>query len=245
MRPPPPSSPSYSLATIWKTLPSRATQRSLDRLAVNRKITATMIAFDDQHQEVLFPVEGDQLRSGDLILIRAGEEVPADARILWGEAGVDESVLTGESMPVDKKGKDSLIGGSLLVSGTVKAQVTAGANDSVLAGIVRMVRQAQGEKPPIQQLADRISAVFVPAVLLLAVITFIGNYWYDHTVAPALMRSIAVLVIACPCAMGLATPQPFPSGSAAAPGKASCSATPVTWRLFRVSVRWYSTRRAP
>lgn len=184
----------------------QATQRSLRQLAKTRKLTATMIAFDDQHQEVLFPVDSTQLRSGDLILVRAGEEVPADARILWGEAGVDESILTGESLPVEKKGKDTLIGGSVLVSGTVKAQVTAAADATVLAGIVRMVRQAQGEKPPIQQLADRISAVFVPAVLVLAVLTFAGNYWYGHAVAPALMRSIAVLVIACPCAMGLATP---------------------------------------
>jgi Cu+-exporting ATPase len=184
----------------------QATQRSLNSLAANRKTMANMIAFDDQHQEVLFPVESDQLRSGDLILIRSGEEVPADARILWGEAGVDESILTGESLPVDKKGKDTLIGGSLLVSGTVKAQVTAAAGDSVLDGIVRMVRQAQGEKPPIQQLADRISAVFVPVVLGLAVLTFVGNYLYWHEVAPSLMRCIAVLVIACPCAMGLATP---------------------------------------
>jgi len=184
----------------------QATQRSLKQLATTRKLTATMIAFDDQHQEVLFPVESTQLRSGDLILVRAGEEVPADARILWGEAGVDESILTGESLPVEKKGKDTIIGGSLLISGTVKAQVTAAADATVLAGIVRIVRQAQGEKPPIQQLADRISAVFVPAVLVLAVLTFVGNYWYGHAVAPALMRSIAVLVIACPCAMGLATP---------------------------------------
>ncbi|HEY4285576.1 MAG TPA: cation-translocating P-type ATPase [Puia sp.] len=184
----------------------QATQRSLNSLAATRKIMANMIAFDDQHQEVLFPVESDQLRSGDLVLIRSGEEVPADATILWGEAGVDESILTGESLPVDKKGKDTLIGGSLLVSGTVKAQVTAAAGDSVLAGIVRMVRQAQGEKPPIQQLADRISAVFVPVVLGLAVLTFVGNYLYWHEVAPSLMRCIAVLVIACPCAMGLATP---------------------------------------
>lgn len=184
----------------------QATQRSLKQLAATKKLMATMIAFDDQHQEVLFPVESTQLRSGDLILVRAGDEVPADARILWGEAGVDESILTGESLPVEKKAKDSLIGGSVLVSGTVKAQVTAAADATILAGIVRMVRQAQGEKPPIQQLADRISAVFVPAVLVLAVLTFAGNYWYDHAVAPALMRSIAVLVIACPCAMGLATP---------------------------------------
>jgi Cu+-exporting ATPase len=184
----------------------QATQRSLQALVATQKTMATMIAFDDQHQEVLFPVEGDQLRSGDLILIRTGEQVPADCKILWGEAGLDESIVTGESLPVDKKPKDLLIGGSLLVSGSVKAQVTAAPADSVLAGIVKLVRQAQGEKPPIQLLADRISAVFVPVVIALAVLTFLGNYFYWHTVGPALMRSIAVLVIACPCAMGLATP---------------------------------------
>lgn len=184
----------------------KATQRSLDKLAVSHKTMATMIAFDDQHREVLLPVESDQLRSGDLILIRAGEQVPADCKILWGEAGVNESILTGESLPLDKSAKDTLIGGSLLVSGTVKAQVTAVDDESVLSGIVRLVRQAQGEKPPMQQLADRISAVFVPVVLILAVLCFLGNYFAFHSVTPALMRSIAVLVIACPCAMGLATP---------------------------------------
>ncbi len=184
----------------------QATQRSLNSLVISQKTMATMIAFDDQHQEVLFPVESAQLRSGDLLLVRSGEQVPADCKILWGEAGVDESILTGESLPIDKKAKDTLIGGSLLVSGTVKVQVTAAPGDSVLAAIVRLVKQAQGEKPPIQQLADRISAIFVPVVLGLAVLTFLGNYFYLHAMAPALMRSIAVLVIACPCAMGLATP---------------------------------------
>jgi P-type Cu+ transporter len=184
----------------------QATQRSLNDLAGSQKTMANMIAFDDQHQEVIFPVENNQLRSGDLILIRSGEQVPADCKILWGETTVNESILTGESLPLDRKPKDHLIGGSLLVSGTVKAQVTAATGDSVLAGIVRLVRQAQGEKPPIQQLADRISAVFVPTVLGLAVLTFLGNYFYLHSTTPALMRSIAVLVIACPCAMGLATP---------------------------------------
>jgi Cu+-exporting ATPase len=184
----------------------QATQRSLKKLAVSQKTMANMIAFDDQHQEILFPVESTQLRSGDLILIRSGEPVPADCKILWGEAGVDESILTGESLPVDKVARETLIGGSLLISGTVKAQVTASAGESVLAGIFRLVRQAQREKPPLQQLADRISAVFVPVVLLLAAVTFLGNYFDLHATAPALMRSIAVLVIACPCAMGLATP---------------------------------------
>ncbi len=183
-----------------------ATQRSLNRLARSQITMANMIAFDDQHQEILFPVENTQLRSGDLVLIRSGEQVPTDCLILWGEASVDESIITGESLPVDKKAKDTLIGGSVLISGSAKAQVSAATADSVLAGIVRMVQQAQGEKPPIQQLADRISAVFVPLVLGIAILTFFGNYIFGQSFAPSLMRSIAVLVIACPCAMGLATP---------------------------------------
>lgn len=184
----------------------RSTQRSLNALVRSQKTMATMIAFDDQHQEVLFPVENNQLRSGDLILVRSGEQVPADSKILWGEADVNESIITGESLPLGKKAKDLLIGGSILISGTVKAQVTAATSDSILAGIIRQVQQAQGEKPPVQQLADRISAIFVPAVLGIALVTFLGNYVFLHAVGPSLLRAIGVLVIACPCAMGLATP---------------------------------------
>ncbi len=184
----------------------RTTQRALNGLARSQKTMANMIAFDDQHQEQIFPLENTQLRSGDLVLIRSGEQVPADGKILWGEATVNEALLTGESLPVEKKAKDTLVGGSILVSGTVKVQVTAAAGDSVLAGIVQLVKQAQGEKPPIQQLADKISAVFVPVVLGLAILTFITNYIYWQELTPSLMRAIAVLVIACPCAMGLATP---------------------------------------
>jgi Cu+-exporting ATPase len=184
----------------------RSTQKALDGLVRSEKTMANMVAYDDAQQEMVFPVEGDQLRSGDLILIRSGERVPADAKVLWGEASVDEAILTGESLPVEKRSKDLLVGGSILMAGTVRAQVTADAGDSVLAGIVRMVRQAQGEKAPVQQLADRISAVFVPVVLGLAVVAFGLNYFFLHALTPALMRAIAVLVIACPCAMGLATP---------------------------------------
>src|SRR5690606_12329559 len=110
------------------------------------------------------------------------------------------------SMPLEKHAKDMLIGGSLLVNGTVKAQVTAAAGDSALANIVNLVKQAQGEKPPVQQMADRISAIFVPAVIAIALLTFIINYFVLHNFTEALMRSIAVLVISCPCALGLATP---------------------------------------
>jgi P-type Cu+ transporter len=184
----------------------QSTQRALKALVKSQKVMANMIAYDDQHQEHIFPIENTDLKTGDLILINTGEQVPADCKILVGSAAANEALLTGESLPVNKGKKDILIGGSVLESGTVKAQVTAVGNDTVLARIIQMVKQAQGEKPPVQQLADRISAVFVPVVLSIAVITFLVNWFVLHDFTAALMRSIAVLVIACPCAMGLATP---------------------------------------
>ena len=184
----------------------QSTQRALKSLARSQKTMANMIAFDGEHQEVVFPIENTGLQPGDLILIRTGEQVPADCKILWGEGTVNESILSGESLPIDKVAKDSLVGGSLLISGTLKAQVTAAAKDSVLSGVIHLVKQAQGEKPPIQQLADKISAIFVPVVLVLALLTGLLNYFFLQDTTIALMRSIAVLVIACPCAMGLATP---------------------------------------
>ena len=184
----------------------QTTQRELNKLARSQKVMANMIAFDDQHQEHIFPVENSQLKPGDLILVKNGEQVPADAKILWGEGSVNEAIITGESMPVEKKPKDRIIGGSLLTAGLLKAQVTASAGDSVLANILNLVKKAQGDKPPIQKMADRISAIFVPVVLGIALLTFVLNYFFLHAFTPALMRSIAVLVIACPCAMGLATP---------------------------------------
>ncbi|MFI5157089.1 MAG: heavy metal translocating P-type ATPase, partial [Chitinophagales bacterium] len=184
----------------------RSTQRSLDGLAKSQKVMANMIAFDDQHQENIFAVEGKSLRPGDLILIRSGEQIPADCKILWGDAEINESIITGESLPVHKAAKERLLGGSLIISGTVKAQVTSAIKDSVLSGIIHLVRQAQGEKPPMQQLADRISALFVPIVLGIAALTCLLNYYFLGNLTDSIMRSVAVLVIACPCAMGLATP---------------------------------------
>ncbi len=183
-----------------------STQRALNKLATNQKVMANMLTYDDQHEEHIFPIESDQLHSGDLILIRTGEQVPADCKILWGEADVNEAIITGESVPLHKKSKDNLIGGSIIENGSVKAQVTAAGKDTVLAGIVNLVREAQGEKPPVQQLADKISAIFVPVVLSIAAVTLIVNWIILGEFTPSLMRAIAVLVIACPCAMGLATP---------------------------------------
>ncbi|HLO38577.1 MAG TPA: cation-translocating P-type ATPase [Lacibacter sp.] len=182
------------------------TQRALNSLAKSQKVMANMIAYDEHHHENIFPVENTVLHVGDLILIKNGEQIPADCKILWGEATVNEAIITGESLPLTKKQKDQLIGGSILVDGTVKAQVTATAKDSVLSNIVNLVKQAQGEKPPVQQLADKISAIFIPIVLGIAIVTLAANWIILKEFTPALMRSIAVLVIACPCAMGLATP---------------------------------------
>lgn len=184
----------------------KSTQRSLKALVKSQKVMANMIAFDDKYQEVVFPIENTQLRVGDLVLIKSGEQVPADCKILWGEAQVNESLITGESVPVFKTKKDSIIGGSILADGSLKAQVTAVGGDTVLSNILNLVKKAQGEKPPVQQLADKISAVFVPVVLTIAFITLVVNWIVLQEFTPALMRSIAVLVIACPCAMGLATP---------------------------------------
>lgn len=195
------------LGNYLEDISVQSTQRAIKSLARSQKVMANMIAFDDQHQEVVFPVESSQLKSGDLLLIKNGEPVPADCKILWGECTADESLLTGESIPVYKQKKDTLIGGSVLQSGTVKTQVTAAGDETVLSGILKMVTDAQGEKPPVQKMADRISAIFVPVVLSIAVGTWLMNYFMVQvTFTEALMRSIAVLVIACPCAMGLATP---------------------------------------
>ncbi|HMI77761.1 MAG TPA: HAD-IC family P-type ATPase, partial [Ferruginibacter sp.] len=183
------------------------TQKELNKLAGKQKVMANMIVFDEHHKEMVYAVENTKLHVGDLILIKAGEQVPMDCKILWGDVHVNESLLTGESKPVHKEKKDALIGGSLVTDGTVKAQVTAIGKDTVLSNILTLVKQAQGEKPPIQQLADKISAVFVPAVIGIALLTFLLNYFaFDIDGTNSLMRSIAVLVISCPCAMGLATP---------------------------------------
>ncbi|HWC52928.1 MAG TPA: cation-translocating P-type ATPase [Chitinophagaceae bacterium] len=184
----------------------QSTQRALNKLVRSQKVMANVIAFDDEHTEHIFPIENTQLKAGDLLLIKTGEQVPADCKILWGNATVNESIITGESLPIVKQAKDQLIGGSILNDGTVKAQVTAAVDASILSGIINLVKQAQGEKPPVQQLADKISAIFVPVVLIIAAITLAANWIILGNFTPSIMRAIAVLVIACPCAMGLATP---------------------------------------
>ncbi len=183
------------------------TQQALKKLAVSQKSMANMIAYDDQHQEHVFPVESKNLKVGDLVLINSGEPVPMDCKILWGEASINEAIITGESVPVEKKMNDILIGGSTVEKGSIKAYITAVGEDTVLSNILKLVREAQSEKPPVQQLADKISAIFVPVVISIAIVALLGNYFIGHhSFSESLLRGIAVLVISCPCAMGLATP---------------------------------------
>jgi len=191
----------------------QSTQRALKDLVKAQKVMANMIVFDENHKEIIFNVESTTLKVGDIILINSGETVPMDSKILWGEANVNESIVTGESVPVQRKKNELLLGGSTIQDGSLKAYVTAVGDDTVLANILKMVKAAQGEKPPVQILADKISAVFVPLVLSIAVATLVLNYFFAHNAlgenigfGESMLRAIAVLVISCPCAMGLATP---------------------------------------
>ncbi len=210
------------------------TQKELNKLAGQQKLMANMIAYDEAHTELIFPVENTQLRVGDLILVKTGEQVPTDCKILWGDVYVNESLLTGESEPVAKTKKDALTGGSLITDGTVKAQVTAVGKDTVLSNILNLVKQAQSEKPPVQQLADKISAIFVPVVASIAVLTFLVNHFaFNVDSTNSLMRSIAVLVISCPCAMGLATPAAIAVGLGRAAKKGILFRNAKSLELFK------------
>ena len=164
--------------------------------------TALRLAADGSEQEVGI----DEVEVGDRLRVRAGDKIPTDGRLLDGGSSVDEAMITGESLPVAKAVGDSVIGGCLNGNGSFTMTVTAIGGDTVLSGIVKLVDQAQGSKLPVQKLVDRISARFVPAVGGVAALTFVGWALSGHPVSRALAHSVAVLLIACPCALGLATP---------------------------------------
>ena len=157
-------------------------------------------------KEIEIPVEDVEV--GDFILVRPGERVPVDGVIRQGYSAIDESMITGESMPVEKRVGDEVIGATINKTGSFKFEATKVGKDTTLARIIRLVEEAQGSKAPIQRLADVIASYFVPIVIGIAVITFI--MWYFVGPPPALtfalLNFVAVLIIACPCALGLATP---------------------------------------
>ncbi len=154
--------------------------------------------------ELDIPVEEVQI--GDIVLIRPGEKIPVDGELIEGKSLVDESMLTGESLPVEKNPGDSVVGSTINKSGSFKFKTTRVGKDTVLAQIIKMVEDAQGSKAPIQKIADRVSGVFVPGIIGIAFLTFFLQYWLGGGLTTAVTAAVAVLVIACPCALGLATP---------------------------------------
>ncbi|UFN47065.1 heavy metal translocating P-type ATPase [Roseomonas sp. OT10] len=157
-----------------------------------------------------------RIAPGDLVVVRPGERIPVDGVIAEGGGSVDESMLTGESLPVEKEPGSPVSAGSIGTDGLLVIRTTATGGETMLARIVRMVEGAQASKAPVQRLVDRVSAVFVPAVLAVALVTFLGWWWWGGDLATAILNAVAVMVIACPCALGLATPTAIMVGTGAA-----------------------------
>ena len=194
------------LILLGKFLEARAkgqTSEAIKKLMGMQAKTARVIR---NGQEIDIPVETVQI--GDVILVRPGEKVPVDGTVLEGRSALDESMITGESIPVEKGAGDEVIGATINKTGSFKFQATKVGKDTVLAQIIKLVEQAQGSKAPIQRLADVISSYFVPAVIVTATVTFVVWYIFGPTPAftYALLNFVAVMIIACPCALGLATP---------------------------------------
>jgi len=195
-----------TLILLGRTLEARAkghTSEAIRRLMGLAPRLATVLR---DGGEMHVPL--DQVKVGDVILVRPGEKVPVDGTVNDGHSTVDESMLTGEAIPVEKRGGDAVIGGTLNKTGTFRFTATRVGRETALAQIIEMVRRAQGSKAPIQRVADRVAGIFVPVVLGLAAVTFAA--WLAQGPAPALthalVAAVAVLIIACPCSLGLATP---------------------------------------
>ncbi|MES2428333.1 MAG: cation-translocating P-type ATPase [Bacteroidota bacterium] len=152
-------------------------------------------------------INARDVRPGDTLIVNHGDKIPVDGDILEGSAAVDEAMLTGESMPVDKEKYDKVIGGTIVQSGNFRMIATKVGSNTILSQIIELMKKAQAAKPPVQKLGDKVASIFVPAVILIALITFVATYFLsDAGLQRSLMNAIAVLVISCPCAMGLATP---------------------------------------
>jgi Cu+-exporting ATPase len=195
-----------TLILLGRLLEARAKGRTNEAIKKLARLQARTARVVRGGEEVDVPVEDVDI--GDVLVVRPGEKIPVDGRVLSGESAVDESMITGESIPVTKREGDEVIGATLNTSGSFRLEATKVGEETALHQIMRMVEEAQGSKAPIQRLADRISAVFVPAVIGVATATFV--VWLllgpESALTFALLNAVAVLIIACPCAMGLATP---------------------------------------
>lgn len=200
-----------TLIKLGKMLEAQAkgrTGNAIRRLMGLRPKTATIIR-DGKEVEISLA----QVQVGDSVVVRPGEKIPVDGVVLEGQSAVDESMLTGEPLPVDKGPGDEVVGATLNSEGRLKFRATKVGKDTALSQIIRLVQEAQGSKAPVQALADRVAAVFVPGVIGIALVTFILWWSFGGDFVPAMIRLVAVLIIACPCALGLATPTAIMAGT--------------------------------
>jgi Cu+-exporting ATPase len=199
-----------ALVSLGKYLETRSKAKTSDAISQLMELTpdkATLVKNPGAENEEQDTILVSDIETGDLILVRPGERVPVDGIVRKGHSSVDESMLTGESLPVSKEEGDKVIGGTLNKNGMLRVSAERVGQDTVLARIIKMVREAQGSKAPIANLADRISLYFVPTVMVIASLSGLAWYFIGGASFPFALRIfIAVLVIACPCAMGLATP---------------------------------------
>jgi len=195
-----------ALVLLGKVFEAKAMGRTSSAIRRLLELGARTARVVRDGEEIEVPVE--EIHVGDLLVVRPGEKIPVDGRVTEGNSAVDEAMLTGEPLPVDKAPGDDVVGATINTTGSFRMEATRVGRDTVLAQIVRLVEEAQGSRAPIQRLADRISAVFVPAVVGVAVLTFAA--WMIWGPAPAVLyamvAAVTVLIIACPCALGLATP---------------------------------------
>lgn len=193
-----------TLVLLGKLLEARARARTSAAIEALLRLQPPTAWIEREGQLVEVPVA--QVVVGTIFLLRPGDAVPVDGEVLSGESSADEAMLTGESVPVGKAPGDKVFAATVNGDGVLRCRASGVGAETLLAGIVRLVEQAQGGKPAVQRLADRIAAVFVPTVVGIALATFAGWWWFGGELAPALVNGVAVLVIACPCALGLATP---------------------------------------
>ncbi|MBE7549788.1 MAG: copper-translocating P-type ATPase [Anaerolineales bacterium] len=193
-----------TLIKVGKLLEVRAKGKTSEAIKALMGLQAKTARVERNGVEIDIPT--DQVAAGDVVIVRPGEKIPVDGVVTSGRSAVDESLLTGESLPVDKKAGDAVIGATLNKQGLLKIEAIKVGRETALAQIIRLVEEAQGSKAPIQALADKVSAIFVPVVIVIALLTFTAWWLGGAGFTAALVRMVAVLVIACPCALGLATP---------------------------------------
>ncbi len=193
-----------TLVLLGKLLEASAKARTSEAIEALVRLQPKTARVERAGQWLEMPVEA--LMPGDVFQVRPGESVPVDGEVIDGESSVNEAMLTGESMPVGKRCGDKVFAATANAQGVLRCRATGVGEHTLLAGIIRMVGEAQGSKAPVQRLADQISAIFVPTVCAIALLTFVGWWGFGGDFAEALVNAVAVLVIACPCALGLATP---------------------------------------